>query len=219
MGVAPVLMLGTLLCAQMPPDLTTAIEVGELLPPKVRPFKDKGSDFIIGGKNSTELIRKLTEINGLPIAALEKSMRPKALSKVGFLGPDEKLLDVLAADNQYVVDELGLSHQTLARHLHAVAAIGLWQEEHRRVGTEFLYHGRRYTVKVEHSRGIQPSPFKDGTESGSNATLVNVDTGKKLRYGLLVPYMIERYGFYEGRGTPYRLDPRAALEVLDFLKK
>ena len=34
----------------------------------------------------------------------------------------------------------------------------------------------------------------------------------------LVPLMIERYGFYEGTGTPYRVDPQQILKVLDFLK-
>jgi hypothetical protein len=38
-------------------------------------------------------------------------------------------------------------------------------------------------------------------------------------YSLLVPEMIVRYGFYEGKGTPYRVDPRDVLEVFDFLKK
>src|SRR5262249_35493691 len=35
---------------------------------------------------------------------------------------------------------------------------------------------------------------------------------------LLVPYMIERYGFYEGKGTSYRVEPRQVVEVFDFLK-
>ena len=30
--------------------------------------------------------------------------------------------------------------------------------------------------------------------------------------------MIERYGFYEGTGTPYRVAPRDIMAVLDFLK-
>ena len=47
----------------------------------------------------------------------------------------------------------------------------------------------------------------------------NVVTGKRITFSLLVPHMIERYGFYEGKGTPYRVDPAQALEVLDFLKK
>ena len=47
----------------------------------------------------------------------------------------------------------------------------------------------------------------------------NLDNGKHLKFSFLVPLMIERYGFYEGRGTPYRVDPRQIVEVLDFLKK
>jgi hypothetical protein len=31
--------------------------------------------------------------------------------------------------------------------------------------------------------------------------------------------MIERYGFYEGKGTPYRVEPRQVIEVFDFLKE
>jgi hypothetical protein len=31
--------------------------------------------------------------------------------------------------------------------------------------------------------------------------------------------MVERYGFYEGKGTPYRVEPKQIVEVLDFLKK
>jgi hypothetical protein len=68
------------------------------------------------------------------------------------------------------------------------------------------------------SAGSQPSPFQDDTASGTNVTLQNLDNGKKLKYALLVPYMIERYGFYEGKGTPYRVDPRSVVEVLDFLE-
>jgi hypothetical protein len=31
--------------------------------------------------------------------------------------------------------------------------------------------------------------------------------------------MIERYGLYEGKGTPYRVEPRRVLEVFDFVKR
>ena len=61
-------------------------------------------------------------------------------------------------------------------------------------------------------------PFNDGTKTNCDAEITNVKTGKSLQYSLLVPYMIERYGFYEGKGTPYRVDPKEVLEVLDFLK-
>jgi len=146
-------------------------------------------------------------------------MRPGADSTAGFLGKQEKLLDVLAADNKYVVDEMGLTHQHLARHLHAMAAVWAWQLKNDRLEAEFLYHGQKFKVKVVGSRGFQDSPFGDGTKSGSDATVYNLTNGKKLEFGLLVPYMIERYGFYEGLETSYRVDPRKVVDVFDFLKK
>ena len=49
--------------------------------------------------------------------------------------------------------------------------------------------------------------------------VTNLETGVSLSYSLLVPQMIERYGFYEGKGTPYRVEPSTVLEVFDFLQK
>jgi hypothetical protein len=184
----------------------------------VKPKKDAKTGFVVGGKNATALIKGLKQINGITIEALEKEMRPGASSMAGFLGRDEKLLDVLAADNKYVVEELGLTHQELARHLHVLGAIGFWQVGRKETARPFLYHGRRFKVEVDSTFGFQPSPFNDGTKSGSNATLFNLDNGKKLRYALLVPHLIERYGFYEGKGTPYRVEPSAVVAALDFLK-
>jgi hypothetical protein len=206
-----------------PPDLAPFLELAKHYVTPAEPKKDARTDFVVGGKNDTALIRNLKEINGRTIAELEKDMRAGAKSDVGstagFLGPEEKLLDVLVADNRCVVDELGLTHQELAKHLHALGSIGRWQvSEHRRFEYEFVYHGRRFKATMLVSKGFQPSPFRDGTQSGTDVTVENLDTGKKLTYGLLVPYMIERYGFYEGKGTSYRVEPSTVLEVLDFLK-
>ncbi len=205
------------------PDLASFIDLGKYYVVPVSPKKDEKTGFVVGGKNDTGLIRGLKEINGRTIADLEKDMRPGAKSRVGstagFLGADEKLLDVLAADNKYVVDELGLTHQELARHLHAMGTIGFWQMDQKKAESEFLYHGRRFKVRLLLTAGSQPSPFLDETASGANAVVENLDNGKKLDYALLVPYMIERYGFYEGKGTPYRVDPKKMGEVFDFLEK
>src|SRR5262245_36552317 len=91
--------------------------------PIVKESKDAKTGFIVGGTNTTAVIRGLTRINEIKIADLERVMRPKKLSQAGFLGPDEKLLDILAADNDYVTGKLGLTHQELARHLHAMGVL------------------------------------------------------------------------------------------------
>lgn len=143
-------------------------------------------------------------------------MRPGESSTAGFLGKGESLLEIIAADNALVVDELGITHQQLARHLHAMGAVWQLQQRSGESKAVFLYHARRFRVTGRPSRGFQPSPFNDGTKSGTDITVENLDSGRKLSYGLLVPYMVERYGFYGGKGTTYRLNPRDILQVFDF---
>jgi hypothetical protein len=176
--------------------------------------KDPTTGFLVAGKNATSAISSLTELNGRAIIDLELDMRPGAASTEGFLGPNERLLDVLAADNKYVVEEQGQTHQELARHLRVLVALGKKQP-----AEEFLYHGRRFRAEFRSYRGYQDSPFQDGTKANSEVTIRNLTNGKTLAYSLLVPDMIERYGFYEGRGTPYRVAPKEILAVFDFLNK
>lgn len=203
------------------PDLSNA-SPKDLEVEFVKPAKDDKTGFLVGGKNETALIRKLTELSARKIADLEKDMRPGAKSEVGtrlgFLGKDEKLLDILAEDNDFVLGKLGLTHQELAKHLHIVGAIAAKHaKDGDKEGFNFQYHGRRYNVKFTVFRGIAHSPFYDGTKTNTVADLTNLTKGTKLNYSRLVPHMIERYGFYEGHGTPYRVDPRAIVAVFDFL--
>ncbi len=180
--------------------------------------KDGKTGFILAGQNPTPLLKTLTELNGRTIAELEKDMRPGAKSAVGsnkgFLGADEKLLDILVSDNKYVVDELKLTHQELAKHLHILGALAIKEKD-----KEIVYQGRRFKVTSTMSRGIQLSPFMDDTKTNVNAMIHNLENDKKLMFSRLVPHMIERYGFYEGKGTPYRVEPRNIIAVLDFLVK
>lgn len=177
----------------------------------VKPLKDEKTGFIVGGKNDTALIKKLTHLNGKTIEELEKVMRPGVSSGKGFLGKDESLLAILADDNDFVIGKLGLTHQELARHLLILAALA------ESKGKTVLYHGRKLHLQSISFRGVMPSPFADGTKTNTEVTITNEASGKKLIYSTLVPMMMERYGFYEGHGTPYRVDPRRIVEVLDFV--
>ncbi len=216
----PVLLLVLLPGAPVPAgDKTekdyTATPLADLDVVPVAPQKEE-TGFVIGGKNRTELIRALKEINERAIADLEAEMRPGKLSQKGFLGQDEKLLDILAADNEYVLGTLGLTHQELARHMLVAAAIGKKHKD-AKDGVTFRYHGRRYRVSLIFAKGYVDSPFRDDTRTNMVASVENLGNGKTLKYSVLVPQMIERYGFYEGKGTPYRVDPREIIAVFDFL--
>jgi len=178
------------------------------------PVKDEKSDFLVGGKNATALIAKLPTIAGRTIKGLEKDMRPGALSRLGFLGKDESLLEIMTGDNRFVVDNKNLTHQELARHLHIVGAIAAKHGLEKPY--EFLYHGQRYKATAVKFRAYVDSPFDDGTKTNVAVTITNLKDGKSIAYSLLVPHLIERYGFYEGRGTTYRLEPQSILDVFNF---
>jgi len=209
-GFVLAVLLG--LTAQAPGDDAAIKDFSDMEVKQLAPEKDPKTGFITGGKNATSLIQGLTEVNGRTIASLEKDMRPGAYSTKGFIGADERLLDILAEDNRYVVEELGLTHQQIARHLRALGEIA------QKTGGEFRYRGRRFKASVQLARGYQPSPFKDGTQTNVFVSVQNLDKNLKLEYSLLLPDLIERYGFYEGKGTPYRIEPRKIVEFLDFLK-
>lgn len=183
---------------------------------RVAARKDPKTGFVVGGKNATALVSKLTEIAGQSIGDLEQLMRPGGLSTAGFLGQDERLLDVLTADNRLVVDELGLTHQDLAWHLLILGAVA--QKEAGKEPKEITYHGCKFKIKAVTFKAFVRSPFDDGTRTNCETTVENLASGKKITYSLLVPQMVERYGFYEGKGTRFRVEPRAIVEVLDFLK-
>jgi len=216
-----VFTLATVAAAAGEPDLTK-VATKDLDVEFVKPARDEKTGFLVGGKNETALIRKLTELSNRTIADLEKDMRPGAKSEVGsrlgYLGKEEKLLDILAEDNDFVLGKLGLTHQELARHLHVVGGIAA---KHAKAGDKegfnFQYQGRKYNAKLTAFRGIAHSPFYDGTKTNTEVNLTNLTKGTKLTWSRLVPHMIERYGFYEGHGTPYRVDPRAIVAVFDFL--
>jgi hypothetical protein len=192
----------------------SAITMDDLKLEPVNPELDPKTGFVVGGENTSVLISTLTEINGHTISDLESNLRPGAFSDKGFLGSDESLLKVLVEDNQYVVQRMKTTHQKLARELRLIAAIGIKIE-----GKEFWYRDRRMKVTIRSSRGFQESPFHDGLKSNSDVTVCNLSNGKTLTYSLLVPDLVERYGFYEGHSTPYRVEPRQVLCVLDFLTR
>ena len=141
-------------------------------------------------------------------------------SKVGFLGSNEQLIDVLVADNDFVNGE-GLTHADLAIPLLQICQHA--DAERRRLkewkSVEVEHAAIRWRVDFEEYKGFQHSPFNDQTKSNIDFTLTNLESGNTLQFSGLVPIMIERYGFYEGHGTPYRVEPADIIAVLGLSTK
>ena len=178
----------------------------------VKPEKDVGG-LKIAGKNDSETIRNLKKINGMCIKKLEESMRPGFSSGAGFLGKDESLIEIMVEDNDYVTSR-GLTHRDLSIPLLQISnrAKRMLAQGSRIV--EFEHAGIKWKVEMTPYRGFQESPFNDGTKTNFDFVITNLDNKQKLEYSELIPIMVERYGFYEGKGIKYRVEPAEIIRVL-----
>ena len=74
----------------------------------------------------------------------------------------------------------------------------------------------RSEVKVESVRGLLPSPFGGpGMYGKINTTVVNKTLGRQVVYTDLHIHFIADHGFYEGKGSPFRLEPLDLIEILE----
>lgn len=177
--------------------------------------------FKINGRNETSLIRSLSTLNGTPIAQLERRMCPRigtygVITEAGFLGMDESLTDVLADDNETVLG-MGLTHQELADFLHTFDRAPGKMDGFSANYDIVKYKGERFAHVATVWKGFKESPFNDGVQTDTDHTVISLKTGAGISYSGLLPEMIGRYGFYEGRGTGYRLDPKRVAEVAGFI--
>jgi hypothetical protein len=139
----------------------------------------------------------------------QSQMRPGVITLAGLLGQDRrKLVEILDADDADV-KRMGLTHAGIAarmRELREAGARGLGQPI--RVAPHF-------DVQVESVRGKLPCPFEDGIVQKTNTTVRNLESGRTVTYTDLNLHMIELHGFYQGRGSGFRLDPRDLVAVLE----
>jgi len=154
----------------------------------------------------------------LTVEELERRMRPGAFSHKGFLGRQERLEDVRAADAQ-TVEELGVSTEELAASLEAllIEALGAsdsWSPQ--------VYRGHFETAIVMYF-GYQECPWFSPHDRWkcSKAQFTSIDweirnlrTGDGLTGPGLIVHLIREHGFFEGFESPYRVDPRALAELL-----
>lgn len=136
-------------------------------------------------------------------------LEPGALSIEGFLGHDERpLADIVAADTSEVeaagltVEELG----SFLESLHAAADSG-WE------GRVPLFEGR-ITVRSDETMGQIPCPFACGDHCHKAEIAVKDAQGNNLlRFTPLDAHLIRNHGFFQGKGSAYRIAP-AELIVL-----
>ncbi len=132
-----------------------------------------------------------------------------ALSIEGFLGTDDRpIADIIAADTGTVEAE-SLTVETLGdflEHLH-VTGDGGWES---RVP---MYDGK-ISVRSDETLGQIPCPFACGASCHKSIiTVKNADGENILIFTPLDAHLISAHGFFEGKGSAYRIEPKELIEL------
>jgi len=140
---------------------------------------------------------------------IQRQMQPGIITRDGFLGRDRrKLVDILDDDNAEV-NRLGLTHEAIARRMRELRDAG-----RKGIGLATRV-GQGFEVQVDSVRGKLPCPFGHaGLVQKINTTVKNLASGREITYTDLNIHMIGEHGFYEGRGSAFRLEPSHLKEIL-----
>jgi len=140
----------------------------------------------------------------------QERMAPGAITRDGFLGDDRRpLVDILLAD-EAAVKARDLDHERIASRMVELRDAGM-----AGLG-EFIDVAPHFEVRVDSVRGRLPCPFGDpGVFPKTNITVRNRRTGREVNYTDLHIHLVWAHGFYEGKGSPFRLEPTDLAEVLE----
>ena len=141
---------------------------------------------------------------------IQAQMRPGVITRDGLLGDDTRALrDIIEAD-EAAVNRLGLSHAVLAARLRELRAAGA-----RGLGDPVVVDDT-FEISVDSTRGRLPCPFgHPGLYPAEVVTVRNLKLHETVTFTRLNIHLIASHGFYEGVGSPYRLEPATLARVLE----
>ena len=173
------------------------------------------------------------------ITKLEAVMRPNISSVAGFLNNTDSLIDIINNDSNYL-NSVGITHKQIGDRLDAI--IGKYlrflmlksycrknEIPKNMIGKNFDADFN-FTVIIDDYLevsatgwcGGQSCPFKvidanDKASASYDFTITNLKTSETIDFSALLPHLIREHKFFEGT-TSYRLEPKAAISVLELKK-
>ena len=141
---------------------------------------------------------------------IQASMAPGVITLDGFLGSDKRhLVDIIIEDGANI-QRLNVSNEGIASVMREFRNKGI-----KGLG-EYTKIDPHFEVRVDSVRGKLPCPFGDpGVFSKTNIMVKNLSINKEIIFTDLHIHLIEEHGFFEGIGSPFRLDPKEVVEILE----
>jgi hypothetical protein len=143
------------------------------------------------------------------IRQLETLLRYSPLVRGGFLGHDERPLEEILQADQDTLARLGVTIKQIADRMSELTELGK-----QRFGAPVLIPPC-LTVTSEEYKGRIDCPWPNCCRLDKRVTtLCRNDLQQCLRWTDLNIHMIDKHGFFEGRGSAFRLEPEDLVHFL-----
>jgi hypothetical protein len=140
---------------------------------------------------------------------LEQMLRSSKLVAGGFMGADSRsLAEIVEADTSeltrlgYTTEQITLRMQTITNT--AKAGFESW-----------VRIDDKRQAAVTEARGLTICPWPHAGNCAKRVTTVErLDSGESIHFSDLNIHMIAQHGFFEGRGSPFRIEPEKLVDVI-----
>ncbi len=141
---------------------------------------------------------------------LDELLRSSALVADGFMGHDRRSAAEIIQADAAALAKCGVTAALLARRMRELTALA-----QTGLGTQVDAGGGDLLVSCEECKGWLVCPWgHPGRYAKRVTTAERPKTGATLAWTDLNVHLIEAHGFFEGRGSAFRIEPEAAAEFL-----
>lgn len=140
---------------------------------------------------------------------IARKMQPGVLTLSGFLGDDPRHYHEIIEDDEKTLSSLGKTPEEIAERMQFFTDSS-WESFDLGIVVEEIFE-----VETEVTRGKLPCPFSHpGGYRKAVTTLTNTKLGITISWSSLNLHMIKEHHFFEGKGSPFRLDPELLVKAL-----
>jgi len=140
---------------------------------------------------------------------IEEVLRCSRIVAGGFFGNDTRILEEIIEADAASLIKLRTTAPRIAARMREITERGK-----AGLGTTVKFDEKR-TVAVDENRGqtVCPWPHAGGYQK-TITTVRRLDTGATARWSDLSLHFIEAHGFFQGRGSAFRVEPEDLVAVL-----
>lgn len=139
---------------------------------------------------------------------IEKLLRSSRLVADGFLGVDERNVQQIIYDDIAGLQKLGYTIRQVAERMQELTDLAKCM-----LGNPVEAEG--LCVTYEDYKGVIVCPWPHpGRFAKAITTVKRIETNETIRWTDLNIHMIAEHGFFEGRGSAFRIEPSSLVKII-----